>query len=103
MNPLLDKVKKNLILEHDEDDELLEEIIAAAVDYAELYQHVGSGYYDDNDMPASTEQAVIMLSTFLYESRDGATGGYFSSMLGAADQAFETIHSLLRLNKDWVV
>ena len=38
MNDLLTKVKQNLILDHEEDDELLCRFIAAAVSYAEGYQ-----------------------------------------------------------------
>ena len=37
---LLEKVKGNLILPHDEDDELLQMYITAAVRYAESYQHL---------------------------------------------------------------
>ncbi len=40
MNELLQKVKANLILAHDEDDELLTQFITAAVSYAESYQHI---------------------------------------------------------------
>ena len=40
MDDLLEKVKGNLILAHDEDDKLLEGYIAAAVSYAEKYQHI---------------------------------------------------------------
>ena len=29
-------------------------------------------------MPPTTEQAVIMLSSHFYESRDGSTGGFFA-------------------------
>ena len=36
---LLPKVKANLILTHDEDNELLLSYIKAAVSYAESYQH----------------------------------------------------------------
>ena len=37
MDELLQKVKDNLILSHDEDDELLRGYIRAAVSYAESY------------------------------------------------------------------
>lgn len=40
MDELLQKVKDNLILSHDEDDELLRGYIRAAVSYAESYQHI---------------------------------------------------------------
>lgn len=63
MDELLQKVKDNLILSHDKDDELLRGYIRAAVSYAESYQHIPSGHYADNPMPPTTEQAVIMLSS----------------------------------------
>lgn len=100
---LLDKVKQNLILDHDEDDELIERLIMAAISYAESYQHLDEGYYDENEMPATTEQAVIMLSSHLYESRDGSTGGFFSDSTSAAAQVWETVNLLLRLDRDWQV
>jgi len=45
---LIEKVKANLILEHDKDDELLEMYIDAAISYAESYQHLKEGYYSEN-------------------------------------------------------
>ena len=47
---LLEKVKKNLILEHSEDDELLQMYITAAVSYAESYQHIAEGYYSATEL-----------------------------------------------------
>ena len=76
MSELLMKVKENLILEHSVDDGLIERFITAAVSYAESYQHIEAGYYTENAMPATTEQAVIMLASHFYESRDGSTGGF---------------------------
>jgi hypothetical protein len=48
---LFEKVKANLILEHDKDDELLSSYIAAAISYAESYhpQHISPPW----DLPAS--------------------------------------------------
>ena len=86
MDELLSKVKANLILEHTADDALLKSYITAAVSYAESYQHIPEGYYKENPMPATTEQAVIMLSSHFYESRDGSTGGFFADNTGAAQQ-----------------
>ena len=60
---LLNNVKKNLILEHSVDDELLKQFITAAISYAESYQHISEGYYSKNKMPETTKQAVIMLSS----------------------------------------
>ena len=59
---LLDDVKANLILTHNEDDALLTRLLSAAVSYAEGYQHLTVGAYaDETDMPPTTRQAVIML------------------------------------------
>lgn len=100
---LLEKVKANLILTHDEDDDLLESYITAAIAYAESYQHLTAGYYSTHDMSATTLQGVIMLSSHFYESRDGSTGGFFADNVNAAQQSMETIHLLLRLDREWQV
>jgi len=103
MSELLLKVKANLILEHDKDDDLLEGFIGAAVSYAESYQHVLEGYYRENAMPPTTEQAVIMLSSHFYESRDGSTGGFFADNVQAGQQVWNTVNMLLRLDRNWKV
>ena len=103
MEGLLAKVKQNLILDHDVDDELLELFIAAAITYAESYQHIPAGTYSEKAMPATTEQAVIMLSSHFYESRDGSTGGFFADNPQAAMQIWNTVNLLLRLDRDWKV
>jgi len=100
---LLEKVKANLILEHSEDDELLQLYITAAVKNAESYQHLSENFYADNKMPPTTEQAVIMLSSHFYESRDGSTGGFYSDNVQAAEQVWNTVNLLLRLDRDWKV
>ena len=100
---LLEKIKKNLILQHDNDDELLQTYIAAAVSYAESYQHLPENFYADNQMPPTTEQAVIMLSSHFYESRDGSTGGFFSDNVQAGQQVWNTVNLLMRLDRDWKV
>ena len=103
MNTLLEKVKANLILGHSVDDELLLMHIPAAVSYGESYQHIEAGYYSTHDMPPTTEQAVIMLSSHFYESRDGSTGGFFADRPEAARQVWNTVNLLLRLDRDWKV
>lgn len=101
---LLDKVKKNLILQHDEDDALLQSYIAAAVAYAEGFQKKALGCYSiEASMTPATKQAVIMLASLFYESRDGGTGGFFADSAQAARQAWATVDMLLRLDKDWQV
>ena len=100
---LLPKVKATLSLSHDADDELLLHYIKAAVAYAESYQHVPEGYYSEHTMPPTTEQAVIMLSSHLYESRDGSTAGFFADNVQAGQQVWNTVNMLLRLDRDWKV
>ena len=62
MEELLKKLKQNLIVEHGDDDDLLRGYLTAAISYAESYQHISAGSYTANAMPATTEQAVIMLA-----------------------------------------
>ena len=102
---MLQKVKANLILEHDADNELLIGYIRAAVDYAERYQKKPQGFYSKrgNHMPPTTEQAVIMLSGHFYESRDGSTGGFFADNTNAAAQVWVAAHRLLAMGKEWKV
>lgn len=102
MTTLLEKVKANLILEHDADDDLLRQYIVAAVAYAESYQHLTAGTYEAAVMPPTTEQAVIMLASHFYESRDGSTGGFFSDNVQAGQQVWNTVNMLLRLDRAWV-
>lgn len=100
---LLIKVKQNLILEHSVDDELLKQFITAAISYAESYQHIEEGYYESNEMSETTRQAIIMLVSHFYESRDGSTGGFFADNVNASSQVWNTVNMLLRLNRDWKV
>ena len=103
MDALLDKVKANLILDHDADDALLMQYITAAVAYAESYQHIPEGSYREKPMPSTTGQAVIMLASHFYESRDGSTGGFFANNTNAAQQVWNTVNLLLRLDREWKV
>lgn len=103
MSELLTKVKENLILEHSADDGLIERFITAAVSYAESYQHLPEGTYADSVMPPTTEQAVIMLASHFYESRDGSTGGFFADNVQAGQQVWNTVNLLLRLDREWKV
>ena len=103
MEALLKKVKQNLILEHSEDDDLLRGFITAAISYAESYQHIPAGTYQVEAMPPTTEQAIIMLSSHFYESRDGSTGGFFADNVQAGQQVWETVNLLLRLDRNWMV
>ena len=103
MSALLSKVKENLILDHSADDALLERLITAAISYVESYQHIAEGYYSEHPMPPTTEQAIIMLSSHFYESRDGSTGGFFADNVQAGQQVWNTVNLLLRLDREWKV
>ena len=103
MEDLLLKLKQNLIIEHSADDALLQGYLIAAVAYAESYQHIPEGTYKETPMPATTEQAVIMLASHFYESRDGSTGGFFADNPQSASQVWNTVNLLLRLDRDWKV
>ena len=103
MQSLLEKVKANLIIEHNEDDKLIEQFITAAISYAESYQHIEEGTYLEKKIPSTTEQAIIMLSSHFYESRDGSTGGFFSDNVQASNQVWNTVNLLLRLDKEWKI
>ena len=103
MDALLEKVKANLIIDHTADDVLLQSYITAAVSYAESYQHIPEGRYSTSPMPPTTEQAVIMLAGHFYESRDGSTGGFFADNTNAAQQVWNTVNLLLRLDREWKV
>ena len=100
---LLAKVKANLIITHDQDDTLLTQLIGAAVSYAETFQGVPEGSYKEHPMRPTTEQAVIMLASHFYESRDGSTGGFFADSVQAGQQTWNTINMLLRMHKKWMV
>ncbi|MCL2071917.1 MAG: head-tail connector protein [Oscillospiraceae bacterium] len=102
---LLEKVKANLILEHDKDDVLLSNLINSAINYAESYQQILTGSYSSGEvtMPPTTEQAVIMLASHFYESRDGSTAGFYGDNVAASTQVWETVNRLLRLDRNWVV
>ena len=101
MEALLDKVKANLILEHNADDALLTGYVDAAISYAESYQHLTAGTYEAAPMPPTTEQAVIMLASHFYESRDGSTGGFFADSVQAGQQVWNTVNLLLRLDRNY--
>ena len=100
---VLAKVKANLILEHGQDDGILSMHVQAAMDYAGKFQHKDDSFYNTHDMSPVTEQAVIMLASFYFESKDGGAGGFFTPTATAAQQAQKCADNLLRMDKDWVM
>ncbi len=102
-NDLLGQVKSNLIITFNDDDSLLVSLISAAISYAEGYQHLDEGYYKTHEMSDRTKQAIIMLTSHFYESRDGSTGGFFADSTNASDQTYKAVHRLLMLDREWKV
>ena len=100
---MLDQLKQNLVLHDDSDDDFLRELLAASVRYAEKYQHVGAGFYATHPMPPTTRQAVIMLASHWYESRDGGTAGFFGDSPAAAEHVMKSVDNLLTCEQEWVV
>ena len=94
---ILPTVKKNLILTHNEDDDLIRGFILAALDYAMTYQKLERVW---RTIPPSTLQAVVILASHWYESRDGSTGGFFADTAPAAVNVNNTVQRLLEINKE---
>jgi hypothetical protein len=99
---ILSLVKQNAVIEHDEDDSLITQYIKAAVDYAEYFQSVDYSA-DGVVLPPATLQAVVLMATQSYNSRDGATGGFFADTSTAAVQARIAVDRLLMPSKEWNV
>ncbi|GHV48700.1 hypothetical protein FACS189499_08660 [Clostridia bacterium] len=95
---ILLKVKANAVIAFDDDDELIHGYIRAALDYAKAYQKVKR--WTAANIPPSTEQAVIILATHWYESRDGSTGGFFADTASAGGRVWETVQTLLKINRN---
>ncbi len=102
-NELLTRVKENLIITFNDDDSLILSFINAAISYAESYQHITEGTYNVMPMSATTVQAIVMLASHFYESRDGSTGGFFANSTDASDQVWKTVNLLLRMDRNWKV
>lgn len=102
-NDLLTRVKENLIISFNDDDNLILGFIAAAISYAEGYQHLEEGYYSSNEASESTKQAIVMLASHFYESRDGSTGGFFADSTSASDGVWKAVNRLLVLDREWKV
>ncbi len=100
---LLEQVKLNLIITFNDDDSLIVSLISAAISYAEGYQHLDEGYYKTHEMSDRTKQAIIMLTSHFYESRDGSTGGFFADNTNASDQTYKAVNRLLLLDREWKV
>ena len=96
VDDLLPRVKKNLIIEHCDDDELLSDLIRSALDYAKTYQNKKRW---GRSLPPTTEQALVMLVSFWFESRDGGNGGFMTSAKG--EEILRSIKWLLSLGKDY--
>ena len=102
-NELVGLVKQNLIVEHREDDGLIASFVAAATSYATAFQHLDGGHYETHPMSEATRQGIIMLASHFYESRDGATAGFWADKPEAARAVWNAVNTLLRLDRDWKI
>lgn len=102
-NELLARVKENLIITFNDDDGLILGFVTAAISYAESYQHITEGTYNVMPMSPTTAQAIVMLASYFYESRDGGTGGFFANTTDASEQVWKTVNLLLRMDRNWKV
>ena len=102
-NAILERVKKNLIIDFTDDDGIISAYIASAISYAEGYQHLECNHYHANEMSEATIQAVVMLASHFYESRDGSTAGFFANSPQAASAVWATVNRLLILDRAWKV
>lgn len=98
---LLQMLKTNLIVEHDEDDGLLTSLLDAATSYAIGYQHLPEDFYVSHNPSKATIQAVLMLASHWYESRDGSTGGFYQDSTSAPNAVWVAVNRLLILDRDW--
>lgn len=103
VDELVEQVKANLILTHDEDDALIGSLVGAATSYATAYQHLDEGHYAQHGMSGTTRQAVIMLASHFYESRDGSTAGFWADKPDAARAVWNAVNTLLRLDREWKI
>ena len=102
-NELIGLFKQNLIIEHDSDDGLIASFVEAATSYAQGFQHLPDGYYNTEPMSEATRQGVVMLATHFFESRDGATAGFWADKPEAARAVWGAVNTLLRLDRDWKI
>lgn len=102
-NELVELVKQNLLVEHDADDALIASFVESATSYAQSFQHLPDGHYDTHAMSEATRQGIVMLATHFYESRDGATAGFWADKPEAARAVWGAVNTLLRLDRDWKI
>jgi hypothetical protein len=85
---LFEKVKANLILEHERDDELLQMYINTAIAYAESYQHLPEGHYSENEMPPTTAFKFDITFSKTISPPDSSTFGIISSVFSPSLDSF---------------
>lgn len=87
------ELKAQLNIDHDLDDALL----VSKIDAAEAYTASFIGSPIPSPCPATIKQAVLMLASFWYETREAAQFG------GNAYQVPFGVHDLLNGHRQWVV
>lgn len=100
---LISLVKQNLGIDFTDDDELIEHYVLAALSYATAFQHMPEDFYEKNPPTERTRQAIVMLATHYYESRDGGAAGFFSPRPENVANIREAVDRLLRLDRTWTI
>lgn len=103
MTTLIEQVKANLVIAFDDDDALIGVLINAATSYATAFQHLPENHYETHEMSGATRQGIVMLASHFYESRDGATAGFWADKPEAAKSVWNAVNNLLRLDREWKV
>lgn len=98
---VVEHVRVNLILDHHEDDQFIGQLVDAATSYACSYQHLPPEHYETEPMPGATRQAIVMLASHFYESRDGSTAGVWNDKPDAARAVWQAVNRLLVLDRNW--
>lgn len=100
---LVSQVKANLLIDFDADDMLIATLVNAATSYACSFQHLPEGHYEEATMSGATRQGIVMLASHFYESRDGATAGFWVDKPEAVKAVWDAVNNLLRLDRDWKI
>ena len=99
---LLEKIKKNLILEHDEDDDLIRSYITAAVSLCRSYQHLEAGTYTENPMHLQPNRRLSCYAATSM-NQEMVLRVAFADNTSAGEQVWNTVNLLLRLDRNWKV
>lgn len=101
---LLGKIKQTLNLENDQkNDALIQRLIKVAVEYAEAFQSIPAGSYNEENIPRLTEQAIILLAVHLYKKKITLSSNISFHSKRSKTQIMSEIDELLLKERNWTV